>query len=290
MDDLQPATRNMKRIYLLGYPLSHSLSPAMQNAALQACGFGEWRYEKLPLPPERLHALVETLRTEACVGANVTIPHKQAIIPYLEGLSDAARAIGAVNTVVKRDGKLIGENTDAPGFMQALADRHIRPRHARVFLIGAGGAAAAVAFALADAGARQIVIVNRTMARAAELADQLQARFPDLELAVNWWDALRDANLVINASAIGMAPHADASPLPQGRTIPRGAVAFDLVYNPPATKFLQDAAQAGARCIGGLEMLVYQGALAFELWTGCAAPSKVMFEAAERALKGHLRH
>ncbi len=275
----------MKRIYLLGYPLGHSISPAMQNAALRARGFREWRYEKLALPPERMNTMIDALRDPDCVGANVTIPHKQSIIPHLDELSEAARQIGAVNTIVKRDGRLVGENTDGAGFLQSLREHHIHPRHARVVIFGAGGAACAVAFALAAEGARQIVLINRTTARAAELADRLHAHFPKLELAVNWWEPLSTMHLVVNASAIGMAPLVDDSPLPSTQTVPRGAVVFDLVYNPPETKLLREAARAGARVIGGLEMLVYQGTFSFKLWTGREAPAHVMRAEANRALK-----
>ncbi len=279
----------MKRIYLLGYPLAHSISPAMHNAALLARGLRDWLYEKFPLPSEQMREMIEALRAEDCVGANVTIPHKQTIIKYLDELSDEARDIGAVNTIVKRDGKLIGENTDAPGFLQSLEEHHIRPRYARAFIFGAGGAAAAVAFALAKAGAREIIIMNRTTARAAELADRLHARFPQLELAVNWWEPLRDANFIINASALGMSPKVEVSPLPREQTLPRGAIVFDLVYNPAQTKLLQDAARAGARGIGGLGMLVFQGAHSFRMWTGRDAPLLVMRAAAERALKAQMQ-
>ncbi len=275
----------MKRIYLFGYPLSHSISPVMHNAALRACGLHEWRYEKLARPPEQMSALVEALRADNCIGANVTIPYKQTIMPHLDELSETARAIGAVNTIVKREGRLIGDNTDAAGFLQTLRTRHIHPRHTCAFVLGAGGAAAAVAFALAQEGAGQLVIVNRTTARVVDLADRLHARFPQLELAVNWWEPLPGANLVVNASAVGMWPHAEASPLPDDQPVPRGAIVYDLVYNPPETKLLRAASRMGARGIGGLEMLVYQGARSFELWTGREAPLQTMQSAAEQALE-----
>jgi shikimate dehydrogenase len=194
-----------------------------------------------------------------------------------------------VNTVVKRDGKLIGENTDAPGFLRSLHEHHVDPRHARALVFGAGGAAAAVAFALANEGARQLVIINRTATRAAELADRLNASFPSLEVAINCWEPLSRANLVVNATAIGMAPQTGASPLPAGQTVPRGAFVFDLVYNPPETKLIHEAANAGARCVGGLEMLVYQGAVSFQMWTGREAPLQVMQAAAKHALQQQIR-
>jgi shikimate dehydrogenase len=274
----------IKRIYLLGYPLGHSISPAMHNAALRACGLDGWRYDKLPLPPEEMGAMLEALRAAGCVGANVTIPHKQTIVPFLDELSDTARTIGAVNTVVKRDGKLNGENTDAAGFLRSLHEREIHPRGARTFILGAGGAAAAVAFALANEGAQRLVIVNRTMSRAADLAARLHAKFPSLELAANHWELLPNADILVNATAMGMAPQTDNSPIPPQLVIPRGAVVFDLVYNPSETKLMREAADAGARCIGGLEMLVYQAAYSFRMWTGCEARVEVMREAAREAL------
>ncbi len=282
--DVVAPTDEMKRIYLLGYPLGHSISPAMHNAALQACGLRGWQYEKLALPPDRMNEMLEALRAPDCPGANVTIPHKQAIIPFLDDLSETALKIGAVNTIVKRDGKLIGENTDAPGFVQSLHERGIHPRHARAFVFGAGGAAAAVAFALANEGAQQLVIVNRTAARAADLADHLHRNFPSLELAVNRWEPLSRANILVNATAIGMAPQADASPLPPGQTVPRGVFVFDLVYNPPETKLIREAAHIGERGIGGLDMLIYQAALSFQMWTEQEAPLQVLRAAARDAL------
>jgi shikimate dehydrogenase len=262
----------------------HSISPAMQNSALRARGFRDWRYEKLALPPDKMETMINAVRADECVGANVTIPHKQSIIPFLDELSDTARGIGAVNTIVKRANKLIGENTDAEGFLESLRTRHIRPRHTHVMIFGAGGAAAAVAFALAREGARQIVLINRTTARAAELADHLHELFPRLEIAVNWWEPLCDMNLVVNASAVGMSPNSEESPLPSGRVVPRGALVYDLVYNPSETRFLKEAAHIGARCVGGLEMLINQGALSFELWTGREAPVRTMWLEAKRAL------
>ncbi len=275
----------MKVIYLLGYPLGHSISPPMQNAALRACGIPATRYVKLPLPPERMDDMIRALRAEDCLGANVTVPHKQTLMPHLDDLTELARAIGAVNTVIHRAGRLVGDNTDAYGFLQALRVRRIHPQNARAAILGAGGAAAAAAYALAESGVREIVLLNRTLARGVELADRLNPRFPQLELAVNDWDALGRMNLVINATSVGMAPRVDESPLPQECRLAPGAVVFDLVYNPLVTRLLRQAQAQGARVIGGLEMLVYQGARSFELWTGKDAPVKVMRAAAAEALE-----
>ncbi len=268
--------------YLIGDPVEHSLSPAMQNAALRASRLA-WQYELLETPRDRLGDAVARLRADDCAGANVTIPYKEAVLGWLDGLSENARQMGAVNTIIKREGKLIGENTDGYGFMQSLRDARIDVCGARAVILGAGGAARAVAFALADAGVASITIINRTAARAATLADALHQDYPNLALAVNRHAALDDATLIVNATPLGMSPHEDASPMPTA--FPRGAVAFDLVCRPLQTPFRRDAERAGARTMGGIEMLVHQGAAAFKLWTGRDAPVDVMVEAAEAALR-----
>jgi shikimate dehydrogenase len=273
----------MKRVFLLGHPIAHSLSPAMHNTAFRALDL-DWRYELLETPREKLPEVLTRLRADDCVGANVTVPHKEAIIHFLDDLGESARKIGAVNTIVKRDGKLIGENTDVYGFAQALRDARVNPRDARVVILGAGGAARAATFALGEGCAASIVILNRTAPRAAMLADTLRQHFPQLALAVNAIDALDDADIIANATSVGMSPRINESPMPYGCAFPRGAVAFDLVYRPTQTQFLRDAERAGARTIGGLGMLVHQGAAAFKLWTGHDAPAEVMFKAAQRQL------
>ncbi len=279
----------MKYLYLLGYPLGHSISPALQNAALRARDIRATRYMKSPTPPEKLSEMVKVLRGENCLGANVTVPHKQTILPHLDELTELAREIGAVNTILKQDGKLIGDNTDAYGFLQALRVRRINPQGACVSILGAGGAAAAAAYALAQAGVDEIILLNRTLARGIALADRLNKKFPQLALAINDWDALAQSQLIINATSVGMSPRVDESPAPKNFSFPKHAIVFDLVYNPPATKFLRDAKQNGARVIGGLEMLIYQGARAFELWTGARAPIRVMRNAATAALQELLK-
>ncbi len=279
----------MKYLYLFGYPLGHSISPTMQNAALHERGIRATRYVKNPMPPEKMREMILALRAPHCLGANVTVPHKQTILPHLDELTELAREIGAVNTILKRDGKLIGDNTDAYGFIQALRVRHVNAAKTRVAILGAGGAAAAAGYALAQEGAREIILLNRTLTRSVELADRLNQKFPQLALAINDWDALPQMQLIINATSVGMAPRVDESPLPTKFVLAKHAVVFDLVYNPPATKFLRDAKRDGARGIGGLEMLIYQGARAFELWTGERAPIRVMRAAATNALQELMR-
>lgn len=272
----------MKRVFLLGYPLGHSISPAMQNAAFRAIGL-DWQYELLETLPAELGGVVALMRADDCAGANVTIPHKQAIVELMDDVTARARKIGAVNTVFKRDGKLIGDNTDGHGFAQALRDAKVDPRDKCVAILGAGGAARAVAVTVSELGAVHIAILNRTLPRAQSLADFLRASFPNAVITVNDESAIAAAYLIVNATSVGMSPRVDESPMPIA--FPREAVAFDLVYRPAETPFLRDASRAGAQTIGGLGMLVHQGAAAFTLWTGRDVPVDVMFQAAESALR-----
>lgn len=262
----------------------------MQNAALRACHIPETEYVKNPMPREKMNEMLAALHAENCLGANVTVPHKQTILPHLDEVTDLAREIGAVNTILKRTdadghGKLIGDNTDAYGLVRALRERDVELNEMRVVILGAGGAAAAAAYALAGEGASEIVLLNRTLARSVELADRLHEKFPNLSLAINDWDVLKRAHLIINATSVGMSPRTGESPLPENVVLAQDAVVFDLVYNPPATKFLRQAEARGARGLGGLDMLIYQGARAFELWTGERAPIEVMRAAATDALQ-----
>lgn len=275
----------MKRIFLIGDPVGHSLSPVMQNAAFRACGL-DWQYELLETPRTQLGETVSRLRTNGFVSANVTIPHKEAVIEFLDDLTDHARQVGAVNTIIKRDDKLIGENTDVYGFTQALREASVELRGARAAILGAGGAARAAAFALAEHGAARIAIMNRTEKRAVKLVNDLCAHFPNLAVEVNSIAALATADLVVNATSVGMSPNENASPMRWA--FPPGVVAIDLVYRPLHTKFLRDAERAGARPIGGVSMLVHQGAAAFKLWTGQDAPVELMLDATMKTLRnGH---
>jgi shikimate dehydrogenase len=285
----------MKFIYLFGYPLGHSISPSMQNAGLRQVGLTDLEYVKKPLPPERMDEMIAGLEADDCIGANVTVPHKQAIAGRLDELSELAREIGAVNTVNKRTrangtSLLVGDNTDVYGFWEALRVRGIDPGGMRAAILGAGGGAAAAAYALAQGGAREINLLNRTLARAVVVGDRLNKRFPQLELALNDWEALEKADLIVNATSVGMTPRSEDSPLPANVKLARGVVVYDLVYNPPQTKFLREAEAKGAHVIGGLEMLVYQGARSFELWTGKPAPVAVMMNEAENALDEMMAH
>jgi len=277
---------------LLGHPVGHSLSPAMQMAALRAAGL-DWTYELLDVPPAALPERLGALRDDPrWAGCNLTIPHKEAVLPLLDEVDEEARLIGAVNTVVRTGDRLAGFNTDAVGFLRDLEEHGVDAaalRGAQVLVLGAGGAARAVAFALAGRGAR-LVIANRTASRAAALARHLDECFGQGRAeAVPLEDPALPArfaafDLVVNCTSAGMSPDEHLDPLPPGCRPRAGQVFYDLVYRPPVTAFLRRAADAGARTIGGLGMLLHQGAAAFELWTGRQAPLAVMREALARAL------
>ena len=260
----------MLKLGVIGYPISHSLSPRMQNAALRALSL-DGEYSAIAVESADLLETVRGLLAQGFAGLNVTIPHKQAILPLMDELANSARVIGAVNTIVNLNGRMIGHNTDAAGFMRGLTNAGFNPAGARVLVLGAGGAARAVVYALSDAKA-SVVIWNRTHERAERLASDFGADAIDcLPMGT-----LSRFDLIINTTSIGMSPHPDETPLqfPMGETPPQWV--YDLVYRPRETRFLREARAAGARTIGGLDMLVYQGAEAFTLWTGRAAPVDVM--------------
>jgi shikimate dehydrogenase len=243
----------------------------MHNAALLAAGL-DWRYSLWDLPVEALPEAIAHLRSDDSIGANVTIPHKEAVIEWLDALGASARDVRAVNTIVKRDGRLIGENTDIAGFLRALQDAAFEPRGAHAVILGAGGAARGVAFALAQAGAASITILNRTLKRAEALAEQVREHRP-IPVVTDWANAPANADLVV--SSLPPSAPFDLSTL----RLSRQALAFDLSYRPAETPFMRAARLADIRTVNGLGMLVYQGAYAFELWTGKPAPIPVMFDA-----------
>jgi shikimate dehydrogenase len=274
----------MKHVFLLGFPVGHSISPTMQNAALRDLGI-DWQYELLETSPDKLRDTVARLRNDDCIGANVTIPHKQAVMEWLDEVSERAQKIGAVNTIIKRDGKLLGDNTDAYGVLQSLIEENVLLCYSAAVVFGAGGAARGTVFALGEAGVSRITILNRTQSRADALADFVRQQFPNVVVTTNKTEAIDSADIIINTTSVGMTPYTNASPMPNGITFPRNAIAFDLVYRPLQTKFLRDAENAGAKTIGGLGMLVHQGALSLKLWTRKDAPVSVMRDAAENALR-----
>jgi shikimate dehydrogenase len=277
-------TGNTKIVGIMGHPVGHTLSPTMQNAAFAAAGL-DYCYLPFDTPPERLPAAVEGLRAVGVRGFNVTIPHKETIVPLLDRLTDEAKRIGAVNAV-QADGDLfVGHNTDGKGFLRSLMEEGgIDPRGVRVLILGAGGAARAVAFALADAGAGSIRIANRTAERGKTLAEALRAALKGSPIQVIpwqrdpeiWEESLAEADLLVNATSVGMG--SDSSPVPAKAIHPK-LVVCDLVYRPLETSLLKAARSRGAKALSGLGMLLYQGTLSFEIWTERPAPVSVMREA-----------
>lgn len=263
---------------IIGWPVEHSRSPAMHNAAFRALGL-DWAYVPLPVPPERVGEAVRGLRALGFCGANVTVPHKQAVIPHLDALTDAARAIGAVNTIVVRDdGALLGDTTDGRGFLADLAAHGARA-DGRALVIGAGGAARAVVHALAESGAT-VQVAARNVAQAEALCQAIATARPAARVTAHRFpDDLpqmiaQRPDLIVNATSLGLH-EGDALPWVEGAEIGPGQVAYDLIYN-RETEFLRLARASGAQAINGLGMLVHQGAAAFELWTGVSAPVEVM--------------
>ncbi|MGQ9497221.1 MAG: shikimate dehydrogenase [Desulfotomaculales bacterium] len=279
---------------LIGYPVGHSFSPAMHNAALRALGIN-WLYVAFAVRPAHLPAAVAAVRALDMPGANVTIPHKEAVLPLVDEVSDAARLAGAVNTIVLRDGMLFGDNTDGRGFLRAVAEAGFDPRGKTVVIIGAGGAARAVGTALAGAGVARFVLINRTVERARALGDLLASLGP--EVCVFPWSELarppaalatffEEAGLVVQTTSLGMHPAANLSVPIAPALFHRDQLVCDLVYNPPLTRFLKLAQAAGAGILNGLGMLLHQGALALEAWTGRPAPVEVMRAALARQVAG----
>ena len=275
---------------LIGYPLGHTISPAFQQAAFDYHSLPV-EYHAWPTHPDLLEKKVSSLRSEEYLGANVTVPHKERVAGLVDRLDAAAAAMGAVNTIVREDDSLAGYNTDAYGFVTSLrAKAGFDPCGKRAVLLGAGGAARAAVFALAEEGVRSLVIANRTLERAESLAAGLGSAIPDIAAVPLGGHGLEraaaEADLIVNSTSVGMQGGSAGSVSPlRSELIPDSALVYDMVYNPARTPLLEEAARADAACLGGLPMLVYQGAGAFELWTGLDAPVEVMFKAAEEALE-----
>jgi shikimate dehydrogenase len=260
------------RLGVVGWPVAHSRSPAIQNAALEALGLSDWRYQLLPIPPELFAETVGALSTAGFRGVNVTIPHKEAALALARKPTARAEAIGAANTLIfEADGRIAADNTDAPGLIDALP---FGPAGRTALVLGAGGSARAVVWALQDAGAREIRIWNRTPERARSLARDLGG------VPV---DAAAPADLLVHCTASGLDPAQDAfKPLPiDPDDVTSYECVVDLVYGDTETPLVQAARARHVRVVGGRELLVRQGALSFELFTGRAAPIDVMRQAAD---------
>ncbi len=281
----------MKRFAILGHPVSHSLSPLMHSTAFQALGL-DYTYEAIDVEPEDLKETLGRLREEGYAGLNVTLPHKQEMIKHLDELEKDAEIIGAVNTVVIEQGKMVGLNTDMTGFSEWLLPHQSRLEGAAVLLLGAGGSARAVLAALMLRNKpAQVTVLNRTL----ENAEQLVASFRDLQPSIRlsaeslFDDTVQqfvgEASVIINTTSVGMKPYADASPLEEV-AFDKKQMVMDLIYVPPETKLIETAAKAGATALSGVEMFLNQGAASFRRWTGKTMPLDLVRKAVLEKLQG----
>jgi shikimate dehydrogenase len=273
--------------FIYGYPVGHSISPAMHNAAFEALAL-DVHYAAREVAPDDLPMAVGALRERNVVGANITVPHKEAVMELVDELDEQARSIGAANTIQNRDGRLLASNTDAVGFARSLAGVGFEPTGASVLLLGAGGSARAVSHALLGAGARRLVIANRSSERGRRLASQLRVRFGRAQVESVSPAALVAADvagcsLVVNTTTVGLGDN--ETPLP-AELLPAGGLVVDIIYRPTQTRLLREARRLGLPILNGLPMLVHQAAAAWELWMGRPAPLGVMQSAAETALGG----
>ncbi|MBL8099756.1 MAG: shikimate dehydrogenase [Anaerolineales bacterium] len=271
----------MIHLGLIGYPLGYSLSPKIHAAALKACEL-EGDYSLFPIHPDDkqgLKELINRVRAGEIDGLNVTIPHKQNAIEFLDELTPTAKAIGAVNTIYLKDKSLIGDNTDAQGFLADLK-KFIGNRELGIgksaLVLGAGGSARAVVYALLNDGWNVTISARRT-----EQAQQLANSFPNYQLQITNYNNLQslisNLSLIVNTTPLGMTPNTEQSPLPENLSLPSNIFIYDLVYNPRETKLVKDARSQGVQAITGLGMLIEQAALAFEIWTGKNPPREILY-------------
>ncbi|MFC1737406.1 shikimate dehydrogenase [Candidatus Hydrogenedentota bacterium] len=275
-------TGKTKVVGVAGWPIKHTLSPQMHNAAFQALGL-DFVYVPFGIPPESLGGAVGALGDLGIVGMNFTIPHKLAVMELVDELSPEAEAIGAVNTIAAREGKLFGDNTDGRGFVMSLKEELDMDAAGKSFVVlGGGGAARGVAMGLGFAGAKSVVVANRTESKAVKIADDL-AKVRECHVAVIGNDgeglrrAVEEAEVLVNTTSLGLH---DGDPMPIApELLHEGLSVCDIVYNPPVTPLLKAASERGLANANGLGMLVHQGAIAFELWTGVYPPADVMRKA-----------
>jgi len=273
---------------IIGDPVEHTVSPAMHNAAFAYAGL-DYVYVPFQVKKEGLAEAIHGMGALNIRGLNVTIPHKVGVIPLLSELDFLAEYIGAVNTIVNHGGILKGYNTDGIGFIRSLLEEGVNPKDKNVVVVGAGGASRAITFTLVDKGA-SITILNRRsgMEKAVRLADEINNAFRRDVQALEFEDEnlakiMGKADILVNATSVGMIPNPEETPV-ESRWFRPGLLVYDIVYNPVETRLLREARQAGATTIDGLGMLVWQGAMAFEYWTGQKAPFGIMRDAASKAL------
>jgi shikimate dehydrogenase len=273
---------------VFGYPVRHSWSPIMHNAAFEALGLN-YIYVPFSVHPDNLEAAVGGIRAFDLVGVNVTIPHKERVLDFLDWVSDDARRTGSVNTIHNVGGVLKGYSTDGPGLIRALRAAGKSTEGSRAIVLGAGGSARAAAYSLASGGA-QVTVLNRTFARGLALSESLNSIFGAGNVSAFALDsrearqAVADADLLVNCTSAGMHPDTESQPIPS-EWLHGGLFVYDQIYNPPQTGLLRAAAAIGAKRSNGIGMLVYQGAIAFEIWTGQSPPVDVMEKIVTRGLE-----
>lgn len=274
----------MKQLFVIGDPVAHSLSPLLHQAMIDQTG-AAYRYDVRTVRPEELPAFVRWAKDGGCAGFNVTMPHKEAILPLLDEVDATAASCGAVNTVCIREGRAIGHNTDGTGFLDSLAGQGFYPQGRTVLLLGAGGAAKAVGHALATAGAGGIIVCARRLERAAALAAQLPGCGEGIVLAQ---DAIQQAaaacDLLVNATPLGMAGSPAFARLDFLQAMPPHAVVYDLVYHPRRTALLEAAARQGLRTVGGIDLLIRQAVRAFTFFTGETPDTAALYDALREPL------
>jgi len=284
-------TGKTKICALIGDPVEHTMSPAMHNAAFKKLGL-DYAYIPFRVKSAELGQAVAGLRALNVRGFNVTIPHKVSVIPFLDELDLSVKKIGAVNTVVNDGGRLKGYNTDGEGFLRALIDKNVKPEGKEVVILGAGGAARAISYNLAEQGAHLTILNRKQELDWAENIARLIKKGLGQGVKVGELTpralspALEKAHILVNATSVGMSPDSDKTPVP-AELLKRSLIVFDIVYNPIETRLLKEAKVAGAKVISGVDMLAWQGALAFEKWTDRPAPLSLMRREAIKILESH---
>ena len=282
-------TSKTKALGIFGHPISHTLSPVMHNAVIKALGL-DMAYLPFEVKPSNLKEAINGIKSLGIIGVNITIPHKESVIRFLDDISEEARLVGAVNTIVNKDRKLVGYNTDGSGYMASLKEElGFNPKSKRIIIIGAGGAARGILAALATQKPKSITVANRTLSRAVSLIKTFKGKFRDTRFEAIDLDnnmlkmSFNSVDLLINTTSVGMKQGKTLKiPL---ETLPKIAIVSDIIYNPLETLLLKKAKKIGLTTHGGLGMLVHQGARSFKLWTGMDAPMNVMRKAALKALK-----
>jgi shikimate dehydrogenase len=282
-----PASFQAELVACFGQPVAENPTGAMQEAAFQALGLN-WRYLTIEVPPANLKDAITGVRAMNWRGLNLTIPHKVAVMQYLDEISPDAAIIGAVNTVRRSGGRLIGENTDGKGFLRGVRnDAGVDPGGKHVAILGAGGAARAIATELALSDAAEIRIINRSRERAEPMVRDLVGHVKCPVTFQEWsgvWPVPRDIEILVNATSIGLYPDVDAMPRVDLSDVRSNLLVADAVFNPPETRLLAAARKQGLPVLDGLSMLVYQGVIGFQMWTGQDPPEHVMKQALARAL------